>query len=83
MAAYSGEPALQREVPFMNGSRKITVRLPAKEFNFEESAEILRNVLGRGGHPNCFSGLDISFINEVELTVSDRGEVAPLGFTAE
>lgn len=67
----------------MNGSRKITVRLPAKQFSFEESAEILRGVLSGAGHPYCMSGLDISFTNEVEFTVSDRGEVAPVGFTAE
>ena len=67
----------------MNTSRRITVRLPAKGFTFEESVEVLKNVLGRGGHPNCFSGLDISFINEVELIVSERGKVAPVGFTAE
>jgi hypothetical protein len=60
----------------MNASRKITVRLPAKEFNFEESVEILRTVLSRGGHNTCFSGLDISFVNEVELLVSEGGEVA-------
>ena len=67
----------------MNAPGKITVRLPAKEFSFEESAEILRGVLGRGGCLGCFSGIDISFVNEVELIVSERGEVAPLGFTAE
>lgn len=67
----------------MDAPAKITVRLPAKDFSFEESVEILRGVLGRGGCPGCYSGLDISFINEVELIVSESGEVAPLGFTAE
>ena len=67
----------------MNGSRKISVRLPAKEFTFEESVEILKSVLERGGCPRCYSGVDISFINEVELIVSESGEVAPIGFTAE
>jgi hypothetical protein len=71
------------EVSFMNGSRKITVRLPAKEFSFEESVEILRSVLSRGGCPRCYSGVDISFINEVELIVNENGEVGPRGFTAE
>jgi hypothetical protein len=83
MAPHSGEPALQWEVSFMNGSRKITVRLPAKQFTVEESANILRSVLSWGGCVACFSGLDISFINETELIVSDGGEVAPLGSTIE
>jgi|HubBroStandDraft_1064217.scaffolds.fasta_scaffold06917_5 hypothetical protein len=64
------------EGSFMNGSRQITVRLPAKEFTFEESVEILGAVLSKGGHTTCFSGLDISFTNEAEFTVSDRGEVS-------
>lgn len=67
----------------MNAPSKITVRLPAKEFSFEESVEILRGVLSRGGCTGCFSGVDISFINEVALIVSERGQVAPVGFTAE
>lgn len=67
----------------MNGSRKISVRLPARQFTFEESVEILKGVLSRGGHPGCFSGLDIFFVNEVELIVSESGEVASRGFTAE
>jgi len=67
----------------MNGSRKIRVRLPAKEFSFDETVEILKNVLDRGGCPHCYSGLDISFINEVELIVNERGEVGPMGLTAE
>jgi hypothetical protein len=79
----AGEPASNGEVSFMNASRKITVRLPAKEFSFEESVEILRSVLDRGGCPRCYSGVDISFINEVELIVNESGEVAPFGFTAE
>jgi hypothetical protein len=67
----------------MNGARKITVKLPAREFNFEESVDILRNVLSRGGHTTCFSGLEISFTNEAELIVGNRGEVAALGSAAE
>jgi hypothetical protein len=67
----------------MNASRKITIRLPARDFSFDESVEILRGVLGRGGHEMCFSGLDMNFVNEVELVVNDRGEVGPRGFAAE
>jgi hypothetical protein len=67
----------------MNPSRKINVRLPAKEFTFDESVEILRSVLSRSGCPGCYSGVDISFINEVELIVNERGEVGPGGVTAE
>lgn len=67
----------------MNRSYKITVRLPAKEFTFDESVEILGKVMSWGGCVACFSGLDISFINEASLIVSDGGEVTPLGFTAE
>jgi hypothetical protein len=67
----------------MDASRKITVRLPAKEFTFDESVEIMRSVLTRGGCPRCYSGLDISFINEVELIVNESGEVGPSGIAAE
>jgi hypothetical protein len=67
----------------MEKSRKIVVRLPAKEFTFEESAEILRQVLGHGGCLGCFSGVDVSFVNEVELVVSEGGQVAPVGVATE
>lgn len=67
----------------MDAPGKITVRLPARQFSFDESVEILRDVLGRGGCLGCFSGIDVSFVNEVELIVSEGGEVAPLGVTAE
>jgi hypothetical protein len=67
----------------MERSRKIVVRLPAKEFTFEESAEILQQVLGYGGCLGCFSGWDISFVNEIELVVNEAGQVAQVGETAE
>jgi hypothetical protein len=66
----------------MEKSQKIVVRLPAKGFTFEESAEILRLVLGSGGCLGCFSGLDISFTNEVQLVVDEGGRVAQAGLTA-
>lgn len=59
-------------------STRVIVSLPGKQqFNFDQSVEILRQVLARAGHPACYSGLDISFITEVsELTVNPDGEVA-------
>jgi hypothetical protein len=63
----------------VGASHKVVVRLPAREFSFEESVEILRSVLGRAGCPGCYSGVDVSFVNEVEeieLAVGGDGQVA-------
>ncbi|MGH9077816.1 MAG: hypothetical protein ACRDY0_10265 [Acidimicrobiales bacterium] len=59
----------------MEATRRIKVSLPARAFNLEESLEILRNVLGKAGCGACYSGLEISFVNEVELVVRPSGEV--------
>jgi len=45
--------------------KKITVRVP--EFlNLEQSQKVLASVLGKAGHPGCYSGFNISFENAVD-----------------
>jgi hypothetical protein len=55
-------------------SNQISVRLQSRNYTFEQSAEILKDILNKGGHPGCFSGLDINFASEVEFTVNAAGE---------
>ena len=49
---------------------RVLVRLPSSDINLEDSLEIVKNILNRAGHPRCFSGIDINFVNEVEFTVN-------------
>ena len=49
--------------------RTITVRVPPK-LNLEQAQKVLTNVLGKAGHPNCFSGFDIRFAEEIEYSVN-------------
>ncbi len=43
----------------------VTVRVPPK-LTLEQSVKVLNSVLGKVGHPNCFSGFNISFENAVD-----------------
>ena len=45
--------------------KKITVRVP-ELLNLEQSQKVLASVLGKAGHPNCYSGFNISFQNAVD-----------------
>jgi hypothetical protein len=45
--------------------KKITVHVP-EHLNLEQSHKVLVSVLGRVGHPTCFSGFNISFENAVD-----------------
>jgi hypothetical protein len=57
-------------------SNQITVRLSSADYSFEETVEILRGVLGRGGCLACYSGRDINFIHELDFSVNARGVIA-------
>jgi hypothetical protein len=43
----------------------VTVRVPEK-LSLEQCQKVLGSVLGKVGHPNCFSGFKISFENAVD-----------------
>jgi hypothetical protein len=43
----------------------VTVRVPEK-LTLEQSQKVLGSVLGKVGHPACFSGFKISFENAVD-----------------
>jgi hypothetical protein len=45
--------------------RKVTVRVPTN-MNLEQSQKLLAAVLGKVGHPGCYSGFNISFENAVD-----------------
>jgi hypothetical protein len=56
--------------------KKVTVRV--HEFlNLEQSQKVLAAVLTRAGHPQCYSGFNISFENAVDpaeiIMVVERG----------
>lgn len=35
--------------------------------SLKQAQNLLAQVLGKGGCPNCYSGIDIHFVNEVEF----------------
>jgi len=45
--------------------KSVTVRVPAN-LSLEQSQKILATVLGKAGHPTCYSGFKISFENVVD-----------------
>jgi hypothetical protein len=45
--------------------KAVTVRVPAN-LSLEQSQKVLASVLGKAGHPTCYSGLKISFENAVD-----------------
>jgi hypothetical protein len=45
--------------------KALTVRVPEK-LNLEQCQKVLASVLGKAGHPGCFSGFKISFENAVD-----------------
>jgi hypothetical protein len=45
--------------------KSVTVRVP-KGLSLEQSQKVLSNVLGKVGHPACFSGVKISFEDIVD-----------------
>ena len=45
--------------------KKVTVRVH-ESLNLEQSQKLLASVLGKAGHPNCYSGFNISFENVVD-----------------
>ena len=44
--------------------KRISVRVH-ESLNLEQSQKVLASVLGKAGHPNCYSGFNISFENAV------------------
>lgn len=61
-------------------ARRIVVRVPSKNMGLDESLLVVKKILGRGGCGTCFSGIDINFINEVELSVHpETGAVTATG----
>jgi hypothetical protein len=45
--------------------KKISVRVH-EPLNLEQCQKVLASVLGRAGHPQCYSGYNISFENAVD-----------------
>jgi hypothetical protein len=45
--------------------KTVTVRVPAN-LSLEQSQKVLATVLGKAGHPTCYSGLKISFESVVD-----------------
>jgi hypothetical protein len=45
--------------------KTVTVRVPAN-LSLEQSQKVLASVLGKAGHPTCYSGLKISFESVVD-----------------
>jgi hypothetical protein len=44
--------------------KRLAVRVH-ESLNLEQSQKVLASVLGKAGHPTCFSGFNISFENAV------------------
>jgi hypothetical protein len=45
--------------------KTVTVHVPAN-LSLEQSQKVLANVLGKAGHPTCYSGFKITFENAVD-----------------
>ena len=45
--------------------KNVTVHVPDK-LNLDQSQKLLAQVLGKAGHPTCYSGFNISFQNVVD-----------------
>jgi hypothetical protein len=45
--------------------KAVTVRVPTN-MTLEQSQKVLASVLGKAGHPTCYSGLKISFESIVD-----------------
>jgi hypothetical protein len=48
-----------------NAKRNVTVNVPAN-LNLEQAQHVLASVLTKVGHPACYSGFNISFVNAVD-----------------
>ena len=48
-----------------SASKSATVKVPAN-MNLEQAQRVLASVLGKVGHPACYSGFNISFVNAVD-----------------
>jgi hypothetical protein len=48
-----------------NVKRAVTVHVPAN-LNLEQAQRVLGSVLNKVGHPACYSGFNISFVNAVD-----------------
>lgn len=63
--------------------KAVTVRVPDK-LTLEQSQKVLATILGKAGHPACFSGFNIGFQNVVDppnlvLTVDTGLKVTEAG----
>jgi hypothetical protein len=58
--------------------KTVTVHVP-EQLNLESCQKLLASVLGKVGHPGCYSGFNISFQNAVDpaerLLVVERGSL--------
>jgi len=57
----------------------VTVHAPAN-MTLEQAQNVLGSILGKVGHPNCYSGFNINFVNlgdpaPMVLTVDHAGEL--------
>lgn len=46
-------------------NKSVTVRVPGN-MSLEQAQHVLANVLGKVGHPTCYSGFNIAFVNAVD-----------------
>jgi hypothetical protein len=56
--------------------KRITVRVH-ESLNLDQSQKVLASVLGKAGHPTCYSGFNISFENAIDpadtIMIVERG----------
>jgi hypothetical protein len=48
-------------------SKSLVVAVGGPHTDLKHAQALLATVLGKGGCPNCYSGFDIHFVNEVEF----------------
>jgi len=56
-------------------AHKLVVKLPTSALNIDQTLRVVQSVLSQVGCAGCFSGWDISFVNETEFIVNAAGRV--------
>jgi hypothetical protein len=58
-------------------ARPIYVSLPAAGLTLQQSQKVIAEIMTAAGHPGCFSGRDLNFVNEIDYFVTAEAAVRP------
>ena len=58
-------------------ARPIYVSLPAAGLSLQQSQKVIAEIMTAAGHPGCFSGRDLNFVNEIDYLVTAEAGGGP------